>query len=269
MRDDRRSYLTGAICLLGTNACALFIPWLLKLAVESLQKPATAPHGPAWYGGAIIAIALVHGIIRIFSRTTLLHVARRIEYGIRDDLYARLIQLDQPFFTSGRTGDLMSRFANDLTNVRMLLGFGVLNIIFGSLGLLCSPISILGMPMTVERFGNSPVLKLWMPLSAYLGLVGSVIVLTSGIGLLKYRSWARKLAVYYAMVACLINVIGVFIMIGPLTASTSLSGPERIGGVIGAIFGAVVGVTYNILLIAFLTKRSAREAVGEVTPETS
>lgn len=97
--------------------------------MESLQSPGTAPHGPAWYGGGIMAVALVHCLIRILSRTTLLHVGRRIEYRIRDELYAKLIELDQPFFTGGRTGDLMSRFANDLTNVRMLLGFGVLNII--------------------------------------------------------------------------------------------------------------------------------------------
>jgi len=77
----------------------------------------------------IIGAALLHGFIRIFSRTTLLHAARRIEYRIRDDLYAKLLTLDQPFFTGGRTGDLMSRFTNDLTNVRMLVGFGVLNII--------------------------------------------------------------------------------------------------------------------------------------------
>ncbi len=77
----------------------------------------------------IIGAALLHGFIRIFSRTTLLHAARRIEYRIRDDLYAKLLTLDQPFFTGGRTGDLMSRFTNDLTNVRMLVGFGVQNII--------------------------------------------------------------------------------------------------------------------------------------------
>ena len=97
--------------------------------MESIQTPARALHTPAWYGGAIIATALLHGVIRIFSRTTLLHNARRIEYRIRQDLYARLLSLDLTYFNGERTGDLMSRFANDLTNVRMLAGFGVLNII--------------------------------------------------------------------------------------------------------------------------------------------
>jgi ATP-binding cassette subfamily B multidrug efflux pump len=115
--------------LVGTNGFALLVPWLLKLAIESIQAPKMAGHSPAWYGGAIIVVALLHGIIRIFSRTTLLHTARRIEYKIRDDLYARLLTLDLHYFNKERTGDLMSRFANDLTNVRMLLGFGVLNVI--------------------------------------------------------------------------------------------------------------------------------------------
>lgn len=126
--ENRLSYLLGAIFLLATNAFALLVPWLLKLAVESIQNPPAASHSPAWYGGAIIGAALFHGIIRIFSRTTLLHNARRIEYRIRQDLYARLLDLDLAYFNRERTGDLISRFANDLTNVRMLVGFGVLNI---------------------------------------------------------------------------------------------------------------------------------------------
>ncbi len=73
--------------------------------------------------------ALFQGVIRIFSRTTLLHAARRIEYLIREELYARLISLDLPYFSRERTGDILSRFSNDLTNVRMLVGFGVLNVI--------------------------------------------------------------------------------------------------------------------------------------------
>lgn len=105
------------------------IPWLLKLAVESLQAVERAAHSPARYGSLIIATALLHGMVRIFSRTALLHAARRIEYRIRDDLYARLLVLDLAYFTNERTGDIMSRFSNDLTNVRMLAGFGILNII--------------------------------------------------------------------------------------------------------------------------------------------
>jgi len=129
MKTLQGSYLLGAMLLLGSNAFALLIPWLLKLAIESFRTPATASHAPGYYAILIIGAALAHGVIRIFSRTTLLHAGRRIEYQIREDLYAKLLTLDLTFFSRERTGDILSRFANDLANVRMLLGFGVLNVI--------------------------------------------------------------------------------------------------------------------------------------------
>lgn len=129
LQRNRRSYFLGGLSLLGTNAFALLIPWLLKLAVESLQHPSASGRSPAFYALLIIAAALLQGAIRIFSRTTLLHAARRIEYLIREELYGRLLTLDLPYFSRERTGDILSRFSNDLTNVRMLTGFGVLNLI--------------------------------------------------------------------------------------------------------------------------------------------
>jgi ATP-binding cassette subfamily B protein len=129
MQECRTSYLLGALSLLGTNFFALLIPWLLKLAIESFQQGAATVHTPAFYASLIMGAALLQWVIRIFSRTTLLHAARRIEYLIREELYARLISLDLPYFSRERTGDIISRFSNDLTNVRMLVGFGVLNVI--------------------------------------------------------------------------------------------------------------------------------------------
>lgn len=129
MRQNRSAYLLGALYLLGTNGFALLIPWLLKLSIDSLRQPHQASHSPAYYAALIIAAALLQGTIRIFSRTTLLHAGRRIEYLIREDLYGKLVSLDLPYFSHERTGDIMSRFSNDLTNVRMLLGFGILNVI--------------------------------------------------------------------------------------------------------------------------------------------
>ena len=101
----------------------------MKLAVDTLRHPATGGRGPGWFAGLIVAAAVGQGIVRIYSRTVLLHAARRIEFLIREELYDRLLALDLPFFSRERTGDLLSRFSNDLTNVRMLVGFGVLNVI--------------------------------------------------------------------------------------------------------------------------------------------
>ncbi|MCM0080782.1 ABC transporter ATP-binding protein/permease [Geomonas sp. Red32] len=129
MLTCRWSYLAGALLLVGTNLCGLAIPWLMKLAIEGLQHPASVRFTPARYAGMIALAAAAQGIIRVFSRTTLLNAGRRIEYLLREDLYAKLLTLDLAYFSTWRTGDILSRLANDLTNVRMLLGFGVLGTI--------------------------------------------------------------------------------------------------------------------------------------------
>ena len=128
MRTCRVAYLLGGVLLIGTNACGLAIPWLMKLAIEGLQHPSPASLSPAKYGALIAAAALAQGVVRVYSRTTLLNAGRRIEYLMREDLYGKLLTLDRVYFSNWRTGDILSRLANDLTNVRMLLGFGVLSL---------------------------------------------------------------------------------------------------------------------------------------------
>ena len=128
MRHCRGAYLWGCLLLVATNLCGLAVPWLMKLAIEGLQHPSAGAYTPAQYGAAIAAAAVAQGVVRVFSRTVMLNAGRRIEYLLRDDLYLKLLTLDRAYFTSWRTGDILSRLSNDLTNVRMLLGFGVLSL---------------------------------------------------------------------------------------------------------------------------------------------
>jgi ATP-binding cassette, subfamily B, multidrug efflux pump len=127
MLNCKGAYILGAVLLIGTNFCGLAIPWLMKLAIEGMQHPSPASFTPAQYGGMIAAAAVAQGIVRVYSRTTILNAGRRIEYLLREDLYGRLLDLDLAYFSRWRTGEILSRLANDLTNVRMLIGFGVLS----------------------------------------------------------------------------------------------------------------------------------------------
>lgn len=123
----RWRYAAGGCFLLITNAFALLIPWVMKLAVEGLQHPASARFSTASCAIAIAILASLHGATRIFSRTLILNAARVIEFRIREDLFRRLLLLDRNYYSTSRTGDILSRFSNDLTNVRMLTGFGAMS----------------------------------------------------------------------------------------------------------------------------------------------
>ncbi len=127
LRPLRRRFAAGTGFLLVTNGFALLIPWLMKLAVEGLQHPVSARFSPTACALVIVALAVAHCVSRVFSRTLFLNAARIIEFRIREELFRKLVLLDQLFFSGNRTGDILSRFANDLTNVRMVVGFGAMS----------------------------------------------------------------------------------------------------------------------------------------------
>ena len=125
----RWRYAVGAFLLVITNVCALLIPWLLKLVIDGLQHPDQAVLSSGKAAALIALVAVGYAQVRILSRTITLNAARLLEFHIREMLFTRLLTLDLGFFSRERTGDILSRFANDLSNVRMLTGFGVMSLL--------------------------------------------------------------------------------------------------------------------------------------------
>jgi ATP-binding cassette subfamily B protein len=82
----------------------------------------------------MLALALVGGIARYGMREMLNGISRRIEYDLRNDLFAHLESLDAGYFARTRTGEIMARLTNDLSAVRMAAGPAIMylvNTIFG------------------------------------------------------------------------------------------------------------------------------------------
>jgi ATP-binding cassette subfamily B protein len=59
-------------------------------------------------------------------RRTLIGMSREVEYELRNDVFRHLTRLAPSYFQRHRTGDIMSRATNDLSNVRMVLGPGIM-----------------------------------------------------------------------------------------------------------------------------------------------
>jgi energy-converting hydrogenase Eha subunit A len=142
--------------------------------------------------------------------------------------------------------------------------FGILNLVFGSLGLLCSPFSLFAMKQAPHIYGNQPLMRAWLPISVGLGLVGGTVLLASGVGLCRRRVWGRKLAVYYAIFALVVGIFSSVLTVAALFGNSALAGPERIGGLVGGVFGFIVNLAYNGLLIFFLTRKPVVDALEDL-----
>jgi ATP-binding cassette, subfamily B, multidrug efflux pump len=128
LRRYRLRYVVGIACLVGATSLAMAVPWLLGRSVHAIETDAPA-RVLLGYLGLIVAIALLQGVARTFSRFVIFNVGRDIEYDLRNELFAHLEKLPLAFYQQRHTGDLMSRLVNDVTAVRMLLGPGILNFI--------------------------------------------------------------------------------------------------------------------------------------------
>jgi ATP-binding cassette subfamily B protein len=127
-RPYRNLYLLGFALLLVTNGLSLSVPWLLRSAIDKLQARAElAVIGKIAI--AIIAVALLGAAARTASRLAILGNSRKIAHNVRSDFFAKLLQLDAPFFDTHRTGDVMSRGVNDIRLLQGMFGPGALNLL--------------------------------------------------------------------------------------------------------------------------------------------
>src|SRR6185437_7890422 len=70
----------------------------------------------------VLGASTVSGTFLFLQRRILIGMSRKIEYDLRQDFYAHLVDQPQAFFQEHRIGDLMARATNDLAAVRQLAG---------------------------------------------------------------------------------------------------------------------------------------------------
>jgi ATP-binding cassette subfamily B protein len=132
-RRHARLYIFGTLLLALYQALAYVFDRGLQLGVDAVTQGATRR---AITVGAILAvIPIVSMGIRWLSRVLIFNGGRDVEYELRQVLLDRLHALGPAFYRKMPSGEIMSRATNDLTQVRMLLGFALLNAVNTMFGL--------------------------------------------------------------------------------------------------------------------------------------
>jgi len=132
-RPYRAGLAFGLFLVIASSGLTSVVPWLLRAALDAMERG--APMTRIWtLVGYMLALALIGGIARYGMREMLNGISRRIEYDLRNDLFAHLELLDAGYFARTRTGEIMARLTNDLSAVRMAAGPAIMylvNTIFG------------------------------------------------------------------------------------------------------------------------------------------
>jgi ATP-binding cassette subfamily B protein len=125
LKPYRRGLALGFGALFLKVVSATSIPLLIRDGLDQLLA-GKAIGDLVPYALGVMAAAIVRGTMQFYMRLRLVSISRDVEFDIRNHLFAHLVKLDADYFRTTRTGDLLARATNDLNQVRMMLGPGVM-----------------------------------------------------------------------------------------------------------------------------------------------
>ena len=124
-KENRWKIAIGLLSLIIVDVLQLFIPRIIKWTVDGLTALQIDPGQLLIYAIDMAVIAVLIGVFRYIWRRCLLGASRRVEEGLRNRLLAHIQILSASYFDRTQTGDLMAHATNDIQQVRMATGMGV------------------------------------------------------------------------------------------------------------------------------------------------
>lgn len=161
------SYM-GTFIFLGTsNLCQLFIPRVIKRAVDSITEgilPSEEIRTILFYSALyILLFGLGIYISRVVWRFFLWITGIRINVEIRDRFFGHLLKMGPSFYDKNKTGELMALATNDINAVTMVFRAGVVSLFDGTFLLVLSIIFMMAinMGLTLLVFLPFPIIMLF------------------------------------------------------------------------------------------------------------
>jgi ATP-binding cassette subfamily B protein len=197
----------GLVSLIIVDVLQLFIPRVIKWAVDDLTTLQVNLAGLLIYALYLTVIGLLIGLFRYIWRHCLLGTSRRVEEGLRNLLFSHIQTLSASYFDQTKTGDLMAHATNDIQQVRMATGMGLvaLNdaVVLGAaaivfmayINITLTVFVLIPMPIIVigTKFFSKKMHRRYQDVqAAFSDLTEAVRERFAGIRLIKAYSWEKE-----------------------------------------------------------------------------
>ena len=133
----------GIICIAVSSWFAIFPAQLIRngidMVIEGLEQRRIAGefalageleskifYGAMVFGVLVIATALLRGLFTFLMRQTIIVMSRLIEYDLKNEIFEHYQKLSLSFYKKNKTGDMMNRISEDVSQVRMYIGPAVM-----------------------------------------------------------------------------------------------------------------------------------------------
>lgn len=120
-RPYKFALIVGIICILFSVLFSVYVPQIVGQAIDENWTYISVSRLTV-SALKVLGVSILSGIFLFLQRRILIAMSRNVEYDLRKDFYAHLVDQPLSFFHEHRTGDLMARATNDLSAVRQLSG---------------------------------------------------------------------------------------------------------------------------------------------------
>ncbi len=117
---------SGVAFILCSMSFGLYVPYLIGDAIDDFKMSSwngsLTVEKISVHAALILTASFISGIFLFWQRRLLINASRHIEYDMRRDFYAALVNQPLEYFQNNRVGDLMARATNDLGAIRQIVG---------------------------------------------------------------------------------------------------------------------------------------------------
>ena len=124
--------LLGIVFTVVSNYFGVKMPKFIQESIDSLQSGGIDPNinDALWIsfqmGMLYIGLSATKGFFLFLMRQTIIVMSRYVEFDLKNDIFGHYQILDAAFYKKNRIGDLMNRISEDVGQVRMYVGPGVM-----------------------------------------------------------------------------------------------------------------------------------------------
>lgn len=156
-------YAGGIVFLALTIWASVTIPEYIQKSIDAIALGRVDSSGDFYqYVGLILLLALGLMVVRSLSRVLFFVPGRLVERQLKGEMFRKLSTFGKAYYDANSSGSIISRINNDINGVRMITGFGLLqigNILFS---LSVTPYKMWAMSPTLTLYCMVPLVVIFI-----------------------------------------------------------------------------------------------------------
>ncbi|UOB19831.1 ABC transporter ATP-binding protein [Macrococcus armenti] len=128
-KQEKKRYIIAIIVLLIANVVEIIPPWLIGQTIDAVNLKSLTEDKFKFILIVFSVTIILSYVINFLWRYLLFNGSQLLESMMRRKLMAKFLTMSPSFYEQNRTGDLMAKATNDLSAIRMTVGFGILTLV--------------------------------------------------------------------------------------------------------------------------------------------